>query len=90
MEFYGAITLDSFEPLDRKLVTMLDVALRGIGDRWDDVIIPGFDYWVIENTLDKMGERVVNFNEKIPLNIQHMFGNVDELTEWNRIESEEP
>jgi hypothetical protein len=81
MEFYGAITLDSFEPLDRKLVTMLDVALRGIGDRWDDVIIPGFDYWVIENTLDKMGERVVNFNEKIPLNIQHMFGNVDELTE---------
>jgi len=80
-EFYGAITLDSYEPLDRQVVTMLDVALRGVGDRWDEVIIPGFDYWVIENTLGKMDERVVNFNEKIPLNVQHMVGNVDDLTE---------
>lgn len=79
-EFYGAITLDSYEPLDRQVVTMLDVALRGIGDKWDEVIIPGFDYWVIENTLGKMGDNVVNFNEKIPVNVQHMVGNVDELS----------
>ncbi|MEM3079575.1 MAG: hypothetical protein QXF21_04580, partial [Thermoproteota archaeon] len=79
-EFYGAITLDSYEPLDRQVVTMLDVALRGVGDKWDEVIIPGFDYWVIENTLGKMGDNVVNFNEKIPVNVQHMVGNVDELS----------
>ena len=42
-EFFGAITLDSHEPLGNQIVTMLDVALRGVGDRWDDVVIPGFD-----------------------------------------------
>ncbi|HEU0138900.1 MAG TPA: M24 family metallopeptidase, partial [Bryobacteraceae bacterium] len=31
-EFFGAITLDSHEPLGSQSVTMLDVALRGIGD----------------------------------------------------------
>ncbi len=79
-EFFGAITLESYEPLESQIVTMLDVALRGIGDMWDDVVIPGFDYWVIENTLGKLGSKVVDFNEKIPLNIQGMVGNVDELT----------
>src|SRR5262252_9588339 len=43
-EFFGAITLDSHEPLGNQIVTMLDVALRGIGDRWNDVVIPGFDF----------------------------------------------
>jgi hypothetical protein len=37
---------------------MLDVALRGIGDRWNDVVIPGFDFCVVENTLGKYGTRV--------------------------------
>jgi len=36
-EFYGAITLESEEPLGNRIVTMLDVALRGIGDFWDRV-----------------------------------------------------
>jgi Xaa-Pro aminopeptidase len=36
-EFFGAITLDSHEPLGNQIVTMLDVALRGIGDRWNDI-----------------------------------------------------
>jgi hypothetical protein len=79
-EFYGAITLDSNEPLERQIVTMLDIALRGVGDKWDDVVIPGFDYWLVENTLGKMGDKVVDFNEKIPVNVQGMVGNVDELT----------
>jgi Xaa-Pro aminopeptidase len=57
-EFFGAITLDSHEPLGNQIVTMLDVALRGIGDHWDDVVIPGFDYFVVENTLGKFGPRV--------------------------------
>lgn len=70
-EFYGAITLDSTEPLGNRVVTMLDVALRGIGDYWDDVVIPGFDYLVVENTLGKFGTRVETFN-KLPLNVQSM------------------
>ncbi len=72
-EFYGAITLDSNEPLGHQIVTMLDVAIRGIGDHWNDVVLPDLDYLVIENTLGKFGERVVNFNE-LPLNVQSLVG----------------
>jgi len=72
-EFYGAITLDSEGPLGEQIVTMLDVALRGIGDRWNDVIIPDLDYIVIENTLGKFGTRVECFNE-LPLRVQHLIG----------------
>ncbi len=68
-EFFGAITLDSNEPLGRQIVTMLDVALRGVGDRWDDVVIPGFDYCVIENTLGKYGPRVERLT-KLPVRVQ--------------------
>ena len=39
-EFFGAITLESDEPLGRQIVTMLDVALRGVGDRWNDIVLP--------------------------------------------------
>ncbi|MHB0938699.1 MAG: M24 family metallopeptidase [Armatimonadota bacterium] len=72
-EFYGAITLDSHEPLGRQIVTMLDVALRGIGDRWDDVVIPGFDYLVVENTLGKSGMDVQVLT-KVPVNVQALVG----------------
>jgi Xaa-Pro aminopeptidase len=72
-EFFGAITLDSAEPLGRQIVTMLDVAVRGVGDRWDDVIIPDMDYVVIENTLGKLGPEVENFN-RLPLNVQSLVG----------------
>ena len=75
-EFYGAITLNSEEPLGECIVTMLDVALRGIGDRWNDVVIPGFDYVVVENTLGKFGRRVEVFN-RLPVNVQHMVGTTD-------------
>ncbi len=77
-EFYGAITLDSDAPLGHQIVTMLDVAIRGVGDYWDDVVIPGMDYVVVENTLGKFGARVEAFN-KLPLNVQHLVGNVNEL-----------
>lgn len=77
-EFYGAITLDSEEPLCGQIVMMLDVALRGIGDKWDDIIIPGFDYIVIEDTLGKFGTKVEVLT-KLPKNVQNMVGNVDEL-----------
>lgn len=70
-EFFGAITLDSHEPLGHQIVTMLDVALRGIGDRWEDVVIPGFDYCVVENTLGKYGARVENLT-KVPIHVQEL------------------
>jgi Xaa-Pro aminopeptidase len=72
-EFFGAITLDSADPLGDQIVTMLDVAIRGIGDHWDDVILPDLDYLVIENTLGKFGKRVENFNS-LPLNVQSLVG----------------
>jgi len=72
-EFFGAITLDSHEPLGGRIVTMLDVALRGIGDRWHDVVIPGFDFCVVENTLGKYGPRVETLT-KVPINVQQLLG----------------
>jgi hypothetical protein len=72
-EFFGAITLDSQEPLGRRIVTMLDVALRGIGDHWDDVIIPSFDFCVVENTLAKDGPNVRCLN-RVPAIAQELVG----------------
>ena len=72
-EFFGAITLDSHEPLGNRIVTMLDVALRGIGDRWNDVVIPGFDFCVVENTLGKYGTRVETL-AKLPIHAQSLVG----------------
>jgi len=72
-EFYGAITLESEAPLGRQIVTMLDVALRGFGDHWQDVVIPGLDYLVIENTLGKFGTRVEVFNQ-VPIRVQALVG----------------
>jgi Xaa-Pro aminopeptidase len=72
-EFFGAITLDSQEPLGNQIVTMLDVALRGIGDRWNEVVIPGFDYCVVENTLGKYGTRVESLT-KVPIHAQELVG----------------
>ncbi|MCG3148656.1 MAG: hypothetical protein PCFJNLEI_02101 [Verrucomicrobiae bacterium] len=67
-EFYGAITLESEEPLDRQVVTMLDVAIRGIGDHWNAKMLP-VDYVVIENTLGKFDKKVVQFN-RVPNDCQ--------------------
>jgi hypothetical protein len=72
-EFFGAITLDSTEPLGNQIVTMLDVAIRGIGDHWNEVVLPDLDYLVIENTLGKFGDRVENFS-LLPLNVQSLVG----------------
>ena len=72
-EFYGAITLNSEEPLGRQIVTMLDVAARGFGSRWDEVIIPEFDYVLVEKTLGKFGREVEVFND-LPIRLQHLVG----------------
>jgi len=77
-EFSFAITLDSENTLGKQIVNMLDVALRGIGDYWNDIIIPSLDFIVIENTLGKFGNRVETLT-KLPLNCQSLVGNVYEL-----------
>ena len=76
-EFYGAITLNSTEPLGSQIVTMLDVAVRGIGNMWNDVIIPGMDYVLVEKTLGKFGNRVEVLNA-LPINLQKYVGRVVE------------
>lgn len=72
-EFYGAITLDSHEPLGEQIVTMLDVAVRGYSKNWYDVIVPGMDYVLVEKTLGKFGRRVEVLND-LPINVQHLVG----------------
>ncbi len=72
-EFYGAITLNSHEPLGSQIVTMLDVAVRGFGDDWNDIRIPGMDYVLVEKTLGKNGREVKVLND-LPINIQHFVG----------------
>jgi hypothetical protein len=72
-EFFGAVTLASREPLGEQIVNMLDVALRGCGSRWDQVIIPGLDYVVVENTFGKYGRRAECFNA-LPEDCQLLVG----------------
>ena len=72
-EFYGAITLGSHAPLGHRIVTMLDVAIRGFGSRWDDIVIPGLDYVVVERTLGKEGP-AVEVLTRLPVNVQHLVG----------------
>lgn len=76
-EFYGAITLNSNQALGNQIVIMLDVAVRGIGDYWNDVIIPDMDFVVIENTCGKYGRKLEELN-KLPYNVQKLVGNADE------------
>ena len=68
-EFYGAITLNSNEPLGNRIVTMLDVAVKGFGENWDDIIIPGLDFLLVEKTLGKFGNEVEVLT-KLPVNMQ--------------------
>jgi hypothetical protein len=37
---------------------MLDVAVRGVGNQWNDIIIPGLDFVVVEKTIGKYQDRV--------------------------------
>lgn len=74
-EFYGAITLNSNEPLGKRIVTMLDVAVRGIGNKWDDIVIPGLDFVLVEKTLGKFGRNVEVLN-KLPISVQHLVGKI--------------
>ena len=72
-EFYGAITLNSEEPLGNRIVTMLDVAVSGVGNMWNDIVIPGLDFVLVEKTLGKFGRNVEVLN-KLPINVQYLVG----------------
>ena len=72
-EFFGAITLNSNQPLGSRIVTMLDVAIRGVGSEWNNIVIPGLDYLVVEKTLGKYGREVRVLNQ-LPVNVQHLVG----------------
>ncbi len=72
-EFYGAITLNPDEPLGNQIVMMLDDAARGFGSTWNEVIIPEFDYILVEKTLGKFGRKVEVFND-LPIRVQHLVG----------------
>ena len=72
-EFYGAITLGSEEPLGSQIITMLDVAVRGFGNHWNDVIIPEMDYVLVEKTLGKYGRKVKVLND-LPISLQSFVG----------------
>ena len=49
------------------------MALRGIGNYWDDVVIPGFDFCVVENTLGKYGTKVERLT-RLPVDVQELVG----------------
>jgi len=72
-EFFGAITLNSNEPLGHQIINMCDMAVRGVGSYWNDVIIPGLDYIVIEKTLGKYGSDVRVLND-LPISVQKYVG----------------
>jgi len=72
-EFYGAITLNSHDPLGHRIVTMLDVAIRGTGSKWNDIVIPDLDFVLVEKTLGKFGKSVEVLN-KLPVNVQGYVG----------------
>ena len=74
-EFYGAITLGSDKPLGKQIVMMLDVAIRGIGNSWNDVVIPGMDYLLVEKTLGKIGSDVEELT-RLPVDVQPFVGKV--------------
>lgn len=73
LEFIGAVTLETHEPLGNQIISMLDVALRGIGDTWNDVIIPGFDFAVVENTFWKNGPDITCL-DNVPIDCQDLVG----------------
>jgi Xaa-Pro aminopeptidase len=74
-EFFGAITLSSEKPLGNRIVMMLDVAVRGIGSSWNDVVIPGMDYLLVEKTLGKSGTDVEELT-RLPVDVQPLVGKV--------------
>mgnify|MGYP000944179952 CR=1 FL=1 len=52
---------------------MLDVAVKGMGSYWNQIVIPGVDFYIIERTIGKFGDeaRVLN---RLPIEVQEYVG----------------
>ena len=72
-EGYGEFSLACQHPAAHQMVMMMDVGVKGYDTCWDDVVIPGLDYLVIEKTLGKTGNDVRVLNQ-LPLNLQYLVG----------------
>lgn len=72
-EMYGALSTDFDRKCAQRMVLMLDVGLKGFRTTWDDVVIPGLDYIVIEKTAGKFG-RDVRILNRLPIDLQYLVG----------------
>ena len=72
-EGYGEFSLACDHPAARQMVMMMDVGIKGYDTCWDDVVIPGLDYLVIEKTLGKFGDDVRILN-RLPVDLQYLVG----------------
>jgi Xaa-Pro aminopeptidase len=62
LEFYGAFTTTTDLVIGGKIANMLDVAVKGFGREWDDIVLPDLDYVVTEKTVKKEGNKVTLLN----------------------------
>ena len=72
-EMYGALSTDFDRKCAQRMVLMLDVGIKGFRTTWDDVVIPGLDYIVIEKTAGKFG-RDVRILNRLPIDLQYLVG----------------
>lgn len=72
-ELYGALSTDFDRQCAKRMVLMLDVGLKGFGTTWDDIVIPGLDYIVIEKTVGKFGHEIRILNQ-LPIDLQYLVG----------------
>jgi len=75
-EGYGAVTPYTVNPLGRQVALAIDVALLGFEERGKP-IFPVL-YAVVEDAFWKKGREVGVYN-KLPLNVQHLVGNIDPI-----------
>ncbi len=75
-EGYGAVTPYTTNPLGKQVALMIDVALLGFMEKRKHI----FEvlYAVIEDAFWKKGKEVGVYN-RLPLNVQHLVGNMDPL-----------
>ena len=66
LEFYGALTTKTDLMLGNQIANMLDVAVKGFGNTWNEIVIPDIDYIVTEKTVVKQ-EKSVELLNHLPL-----------------------
>lgn len=72
-EFYGALDSRFNRLMAKQMVLMIDVGLQGYLGTWNNELIPGLDYIVIEKTLGKFGKNIRVLNN-MPVSLQYLVG----------------